>query len=253
MPLETGTLTFSLTDLIGSPVPATRTRVWIETNLGDDTIIDTSGNSIRLGKTPAAINADGSGSFANLPLSSAREGLQYRVWVEYPDARGRQQWSSGYFTFSASGDLADQEMEPDPAPVPWEYPVVQAAEAAKDDAVAAQEAAEAAQAAAEARVDFLAAPANTQVASYVTSDGPTKTALNEAIAASGNVPTTYTWDPTTGFIATITEHYPAPIGDRVTTYSAYGDNGPTHEVDPDGGAWTLTYDTNGNPTGRTAA
>lgn len=75
--------------------------------------------------------------------------------------------------------------------------------------------------------------------------------LSAAIVDSGNVGVSYTWDAATGFIATITEHYPAPLGDRVTAYSAYGAFGPTHEVDPDGGAWTLTYDASGNPTGRT--
>lgn len=79
------------------------------------------------------------------------------------------------------------------------------------------------------------------------------TELSAAIVESGNVPVDYTWDAGTGFIATITEHYPAPIGNRVTTYSSYGTYGPTHEVDPDGGAWTLTYDSNGNPTGRVEA
>ncbi len=63
---------------------------------------------------------------------------------------------------------------------------------------------------------------------------------------------TCTWDGSTGFVATITQHFPAPLGDRVTTYSAYGIFGPTHEVDPDGSEWTLTYDSNGNPVEREA-
>lgn len=87
----------------------------------------------------------------------------------------------------------------------------------------------------------------------ITSGRLSEPELSAAIVDSGNVPVDYTWDATTGFIATITEHYPAPIGNRVTTYSSYGTYGPTHEVDPDGGAWTLTYDANGNPIGRTAA
>ena len=64
--------------------------------------------------------------------------------------------------------------------------------------------------------------------------------------------TSYTWDATTGSIKTITEHFDAPIGDRVTTFGAYNSAGdPTTETDPSGQVWTLAYDSAGNISTRT--
>ena len=79
-----------------------------------------------------------------------------------------------------------------------------------------------------------------------------KTTADTIYATALAVPTEYTWDATTGSIAAITEHYPAPIGDRVTTYSGYNAAGdPTTETDPSGQHWTLAYDGNGNMISRT--
>lgn len=109
----------------------------------------------------------------------------------------------------------------------------------------------------ERRIDEVAEgigpPTDAGIASLLGTEGTaSQGALIAQNAKAGNVPVSYTWDATSGFVATITEHYPAPLGDRVTAYSAYGIYGPTHELDPDGGEWTLTYDTAGNPTEREA-
>ncbi|GGG04018.1 hypothetical protein GCM10007304_17690 [Rhodococcoides trifolii] len=93
---------------------------------------------------------------------------------------------------------------------------------------------------------------NSTVANFVTSNGATKTALDASYAPALAPATDYTWDSATGSIKTITEHYPAPIGDRVTTYAAYNSVGdPTTETDPSGQVWNLGYDSNGNLSTRT--
>lgn len=125
MVLATGTLTFALTDLvglIGESIDPSRVRVWIESNLPDGAVVDTAGNIIRLGNPTADLSAAGTGSFAGLPLTTFVTGMQYRVAVEYPDAgtMRRKTWSSGWFDFPASGDLADQDMQSTAAPITWQ-------------------------------------------------------------------------------------------------------------------------------------
>lgn len=79
-------------------------------------------------------------------------------------------------------------------------------------------------------------------------------ALAQSYAPLSDVPADYTYDATTGSIKTIVEHYPAPIGNRTTTYGGYNAVGdPTTEIDPDGVNWVLAYDAAGNPTSRTVA
>ena len=84
-------------------------------------------------------------------------------------------------------------------------------------------------------------------------DGTSWRPVGEDIYAPRSAPPqTNTWDPTTGSIATITEHY--PDGDRVTTYGGYNSTGdPTTEIDPDGVHWVLGYDSAGNQITRTVA
>lgn len=79
-----------------------------------------------------------------------------------------------------------------------------------------------------------------------------KTALDQSYASLSAPAQTNTWDAATGSIKTITEHFPAPIGDRVTTYGGYNAAGdPTTETDPNGQVWTLGYDSAGNQITRT--
>jgi YD repeat-containing protein len=86
----------------------------------------------------------------------------------------------------------------------------------------------------------------------ISANAAAESAAAAEAAAGANVPVTYTWDATTGSVATITEHYVS--GDRVTTFGGYTDDGdPTTEVDPDGSHWVLAYDASGNLITRTAA
>lgn len=67
-------------------------------------------------------------------------------------------------------------------------------------------------------------------------------------------PVDYTWDPATGSIATVVEHYPGPLGDQTTTFGGYNAAGdPTSEIDPAGVHWVLAYDSAGNVSSRTVA
>ena len=82
--------------------------------------------------------------------------------------------------------------------------------------------------------------------------GISKEEADQSYAPVSSPAVDYTWDSATGSIASITEHYPAPIGDRVTTFGAYNAAGdPTSETDPTGQVWTLSYDSNGNISTRT--
>lgn len=65
--------------------------------------------------------------------------------------------------------------------------------------------------------------------------------------------TTHTWDATTGLIETITEHFDAPIGNRVVAKDGYNSaDGPTFETDPSGQVWTVAYGSDGDISTRTA-
>jgi hypothetical protein len=139
MALATGTLTFTLGDLlgaIGESIDPTRVKVWIESNLPDGAVVDTSGNMIRVGNPTADVSVAGSGSFVGLPLTTFVTGMQYRVFVEYPDAgtARRETWSSGWFDFTATGDLTDQDMQATAAPVTWQTAFTDAMETIADEA-----------------------------------------------------------------------------------------------------------------------
>lgn len=167
--------------------------------------------------------------------------------VEYHDLTdSRFSWTFGVLAQTGGQDWVEYVDQPEVVVVPVKnvlaatkayvdalFSTVTAAIAGKLDATALDGAA----------ADLVATP-GTELTSAITAK----------ILATPNVPTAYTYDATSGGIKTIVETYPSPIGARTTTYSAWNADGqPTHEVDPTGGAWTLAYDTDGNPTSRTAA
>lgn len=106
-------LTFDLADLIGTDFDTRRTKVWIETNVDNDAIVDPDTGTIRLGDAKVTLNSDGTGTVADLWATNSTgtnpTGWQYRVWVDY--ARGsdkrRAKWTSGWFSLTATSDLAD--------------------------------------------------------------------------------------------------------------------------------------------------
>lgn len=115
------TLTFNLSNLLGTGFDKNSTKVWIETNIDGDVIIDADGNAIRLGDAKAAI-VDGVGSFTDLVPTNAATNptdFQYRVWVDYrlsyqqsnKSRNGRERWDSGWFSLTTSKDLADVATE----------------------------------------------------------------------------------------------------------------------------------------------
>lgn len=194
--------------------------------------------------TPLAVTDPASG----VPIATLRstsEGVlrDFRVVGDPAQVILKSQSAPSFVTRLTSMYGALRAVGFDPEKIDAAIAAQPAAETARDAAVAAKVAAEAVPTSNDGIVKAL----------IEDEDSDTGEALRSTIVSAGNVPTDYTWDATTGFIATITEHYPSPIGDRVTTYSAYGAYGPTHEVDPDGGEWTLTYDGEGNPTGREEA
>jgi hypothetical protein len=106
-------LTFDLADLIGTDFDTRRTKVYIETNVDNDAIVDPATGAIRLGDAKVTLNSDGTGSFADLWATNSTgtnpTGWQYRVFVDYARAsdKRRVKWTSGWFSLTATTDLAD--------------------------------------------------------------------------------------------------------------------------------------------------
>lgn len=123
MALATATITFDLSDMLGVDFDPRRTKVWIDTNIANDTVIDTDGNQIRLGSGNVTLAADGTGTFTTwVPgAGSNPETWQTSVHIDYADRnqpRGRTSRTFGPFTITASANLADLE---DEQAVPAEY------------------------------------------------------------------------------------------------------------------------------------
>jgi hypothetical protein len=110
-------LTFNVADLLGNNFDARRTRVWLETNIPDGVIVDSSGNEIRLGTTTAEVGTDGTGIFEGvMPTNAATNptAFQYQFHADYPDrnaSKGRGQWSSGWFSQTVTADISDLAAE----------------------------------------------------------------------------------------------------------------------------------------------
>lgn len=114
MPITPINLAFDVADLLGVDYQSGRTKVWIETNVDHNAIVDPDGNTIRLGVAYATVGSDGTGTFTGLiPTNAATNptAFQYRVWIDYPEKgaadRSRTKWDSGWFSLTATSNLAD--------------------------------------------------------------------------------------------------------------------------------------------------
>jgi len=196
MPITLIDLTFDVADILGADYEPGRTKVWIETNIEHDAIVDPDGNTIRLGPTYVKPSSAGTGTFEGLvPTDAATNptGFQYLVTVDYPakgapDRKGTK-WRSGWFSLTTTSDLADVVVE---QAVPPTYLTtvttlldgyVTAAQTAETNAEAAQAAAEAAR---DDAVDISGISTSDGVVSALinTVAGPlTQAALSDTIAA----------------------------------------------------------------------
>lgn len=144
-------LTGNVSDLVGGAYSDGYAKVWIETNVAGDVIIDASGNQLRLGDAKATLNGSGAFTFTGLWATNSASNptsFQYRVFVEYATRRpGGQRkpvrWCSGWFSLTATADLADVAEE-QYVPPSWMTTATQTLQTYVDDAQAAELAAEAA-------------------------------------------------------------------------------------------------------------
>lgn len=124
MPLSTATITFDISDQLGTDYDRRRgIRGWIDTNIPNDTVVDVDGNKIRLGSGKVTFNDDGTGSFTVWTPGTGSNPASWQTYfhVEYVDsgnhAKGRATRTFGPFTITANADLADlieeQEVPPD--------------------------------------------------------------------------------------------------------------------------------------------
>lgn len=123
MTLGTAIVTFDISDMLGEDYDTRRgIRVWFDTNVVDDTVIDVAGNAIRLGSGAVPVAADGTGSLTVwVPDGSSNpDSWQTSVHVQYVDSgtKDRKTRVFGPFTIIESINLADLVEEQE---VPPEY------------------------------------------------------------------------------------------------------------------------------------
>lgn len=116
MPATAVTITFDLADLIGTPLDGRRTKMWLTTNIENDTIVDTDGDQIRLGSGSATVASDGTGSVSVWVPGATTNPASWQTTfhVDYPDRNartGRTTVEFGPYTIAAAGDLADLIVE----------------------------------------------------------------------------------------------------------------------------------------------
>lgn len=116
MALSTATVTFDIADLLGTDFDARRTKCWVTTNVPDDTLIDTTGQQIRLGSGNVTVGDDGTGSATVwVPSADANPtSWQTTFHFDYPDRnapKGRARRSFGPYTITTDADLATLEEE----------------------------------------------------------------------------------------------------------------------------------------------
>lgn len=121
MALATAVISYDIADMVGTDFDASRTKVWVSTNVPGDAVIDTVGNAIRLGDGKGTIAPNGTGSVSVwIPGSGSNPATwQTYVHVDYvPKRKGAQHTNRtfGPFTITATADLADliaeQEVPP---------------------------------------------------------------------------------------------------------------------------------------------
>lgn len=110
--MNTATITFSLTDMLGVAFDVRRTKMWVDTNIPGNTILDTVANKTRIGTGNVTIASDGTGSVVVWVPSTGSNpsSWQTNFHIDYPDRNapgGRVSRVLGPFTVTANIDLAD--------------------------------------------------------------------------------------------------------------------------------------------------
>lgn len=184
MALTSATVTMNLSDMLGVDFDARRTKVWVETNVPGDTVIDTIGNLIRLGSGVVTVAIDGTASFSTwVPGSGSNPASwQTTVNVDYADPGTRQRVvrAFGPFTITGNADLADLVAEQEIPPT-YLSEVSGALSGFVDEAEAAQAAAEAAAALA---VDISGISTSDDVVEVLVKPGAAGPKTKAALAAS---------------------------------------------------------------------
>lgn len=178
-------LTGTIADLVGGAYSDGYAKVWIETNVQGDVIIDATGNQLRLGDAKATLNGSGAFTFTGLWATNSASNptsFQYRVFVEYATRRpGGQRkpvrWCSGWFSLTATSDLADVTEE-QYAPPSWQTTFTTAMQTYADGAAASATAAANSEAAAEAARD-----AAIDISNISTSDGVVEALIKNTAGA----------------------------------------------------------------------
>lgn len=147
MALNDVTISLDLAQLLGGDIDTRRTRVYVSTNVPNNTLIDTSTGQIRLGDEKVTVETDGTGSFTTWGVGADGNPTSWQttVTVEYArvGARDRQIRTFGPFTITDADDgktLAELE---DQQAVPPNYQTTFTAsmETIRDEAEAARDAA----------------------------------------------------------------------------------------------------------------
>jgi lysophospholipase L1-like esterase len=218
MALATVTVTYDLSDLVGTDFDARRTKVWATTNIDGDTVIDTVGNQIRLGDGKGTVADDGTGSITLWApgTGSNPDSWQTYIHVDYPRAanRDRKIRTFGPFTITTNADLADL-VEEQEVPPTYITTVTAALDAKVADAQAARDLAQQYRDQAH-DISNISTPDTLVAALVPTSSGSaTSSALNTAIDA--RVPVADTTTPGKVELATTTETTTGTDTVRATT------------------------------------
>lgn len=119
------TISLDLNQLLGGDIDTRRTRVYVKTNVTNNTLIDTSTGETRLGDERVTLEADGTGSFTTWGVGADGNPTSWQtsVVVEYPRAgsRDRVTRTFGPYTITDADDgktLAELE---DEQAIPAEY------------------------------------------------------------------------------------------------------------------------------------
>lgn len=145
MALSTATVTFDLADHLGVDFDVRRTRLWLTTNVPDETVADNEAHQIRLGSGQIVLNSDGTGSFTTWV---GEEGVsnpaswQTTLHVDYIDGgrRERKRKSFGPYTITADAYL-DDLMDEQEIPPNYVTSFTADMETIRDEAEAARDAA----------------------------------------------------------------------------------------------------------------
>lgn len=141
------TISLDLNQLLGGDIDTRRTRVYVSTNVPNNTLIDTSTGEIRLGDEKVTVETDGTGSFTTWGVGADGNPTSWQttVTVEYArvGARDRQIRTFGPFTIADADDgkmLAELE-DQQAVPPNYQTTFTTSMETIRDEAEAARDAA----------------------------------------------------------------------------------------------------------------